>query len=62
MLLRLGSVVEASHDGEANGEADGPAGEDGHVGGGGVVTVLAVDDGGGHREEPVASINIHCTL
>ena len=51
--MRLRSVVEASHDGETDGEAHRPAGQDSQVGGGGVVTVLAVDDGRGHRKEPV---------
>ena len=47
-----GPVVEAAHDGEADGEAGGPAQEDDHLGGRGVVPVLAVQDRGGHREEP----------
>ena len=46
-------MIEAAHDGEADGEAGGPAGEDHDEGGRGVVSVLAVEDGGGHREEPV---------
>ena len=46
-------MVEAEHDGEADGEAGGPAGEDHGEGGRGVVPVLAVQDGRGHREEPV---------
>ena len=46
-------MVEAAHDGEADGEAGGPAGEDHDEGGRGVVSVLAVQDGWGHREEPV---------
>ena len=45
-------MVEAAHDGEADGEAGGPAQEDDHLGGRGVVPVLAVQDRGGHREEP----------
>ena len=45
-------VVEAAHDGEADGEAGGPAQEDDHLSGRGVVPVLAVQDRGGHREEP----------
>ena len=46
-------MIEAAHDGEADGEAGGPAGEDHGEGGRGVVSVLAVEDGRGHREEPV---------
>lgn len=46
-------MVEAAHDGEADGEAGGPAGQDHGEGGRGVVPVLAVQDGRGHREEPV---------
>ena len=49
----LRSVVEAAHDGEADGEAGGPADEDHGEGGRGVVPVLAVQDGRGHRKEPV---------
>ena len=47
-----GPVVEAAHDGEADGEAGGPAQQDDHLGGRGVVPVLAVQDRGRHREEP----------
>ena len=43
-------MVEAAHDGQANGEADGPAGEDDDVGGGCVLPVLAVHDGGRHSK------------
>ena len=46
-------MVEAAHDGEADGEAGGPAQEDDHLGGRGVVPVLAVQDGGGHSKKPV---------
>ena len=46
-------MVEAAHDGEADGEAGGPAGEDHGEGGRGVVPVLAVHNGRGHRKEPV---------
>ena len=46
-------MVEAEHDGEADGEAGGPADEDHGEGGRGVVPVLAVQDGRGHRKEPV---------
>ena len=51
--VSLRPVVETEHDGEADGAGDCPAGRDGEVGGKGVVPVLAVEDGGGHREEPV---------
>ena len=50
--LGLWPVVEAAHDGEADGEAGGPAQQDDHLGGRGVVPVLAVQDRGRHREEP----------
>ena len=46
-------MVEATHDGQANGEADSPACEDGSEAGRGVVPVLAVQDGRGHSEKPV---------
>ena len=51
--VSLRPVVETEHDGEADGAGDGPAGRNGEVGGQGVVPMLAVEDGGGHREEPV---------
>ena len=46
-------MVEATHDGQANGEADSPACEDGSEAGRGVVPVLAVQDGRGNSEKPV---------
>ena len=49
----LWPMVEATHDGQANGEADSPACEDGSEAGRGVVPVLAVQDGRGHSEKPV---------
>ena len=49
----LRPVVEAGHDGEADGAAGGPAGSDDPVGGQRVVTVLAVEDGRGDGQEPV---------
>ena len=46
-------VVEPQHDGQPDGAGGGPAGRDGEVGGQRVVSVLAVQDGRRHREEPV---------
>ena len=46
-------VVEPEHDGQPDGAGGGPAGRDGEVGGQRVVSVLAVQDGRRHREEPV---------
>ena len=46
-------MVEATHDGEADGEADSPACENSSKAWRGVMPVLAVQDGGGHRKKPV---------
>ena len=51
-LLSFWPVIEATHDGETNGEADWPAGEDDDVGWSCVLPVLAVHDWGGHGKVP----------
>ena len=53
LAVSLRPVVETEHDREADGTGNRPAGCDGEVGRQRVVPVLAVQDGGGHREEPV---------
>ena len=66
-------MVEAAHDGEADGEADSPAGKDSSEAWRGVMPVLAVQDGGGHSKKPVhlmlafpvswiIKINIHIVI
>ena len=52
-MCRLRPVVETKHDGEADGEREGPAEEDDDLGWPGVVSVLTVEDGRGDGQEPV---------
>ena len=52
-VLSVGSVVESEHDGEADGQRGGPAHEDDDLGGGGVASVLIVEDGRGDGEVSV---------
>ena len=52
-MCRLRPVVETKHDGEADGEREGPAEQDDDLGWPGVVPVLTVEDGRGDGQEPV---------
>ena len=52
-MCRLRPVVETEHDGQPDGEREGPAEQDHHLGWPGVVPVLAVHDGRGDGQEPV---------